>query len=73
MLPGTICRLRVVVLLGAEPAAAVDGRPAFMVLRVVTTAILGPAVFGESLSFPKLLGIGICILGTVLTFYDTGW
>src|SRR5215472_7668584 len=47
--------------------------PAFMVLRVVTTAILGPAVFGESLSFPKLLGIGICILGTVLTFCDTGW
>lgn len=46
--------------------------PAFMVLGVVTTAILGAAVFGESLGFLKVLGIGLCILGTVLIFYDTG-
>ena|SRR5215469_10576489 len=46
--------------------------PAFMVLGVVATAILGAAVFGESLGFPKLLGIGVCILGTVLIFYDAG-
>jgi len=47
--------------------------PAFMVLGVVTTAILGAAVFGESLGFPKLFGIGVCILGTGLIFYDAGW
>ena len=46
--------------------------PAFMVLGVVTTAILGAAVFGESLGFLKILGIGVCILGTVLIFYDAG-
>jgi multidrug transporter EmrE-like cation transporter len=46
--------------------------PTFMVLGVVTTAILGAAVFGEALGFLKVLGIGLCILGTVLIFYDAG-
>jgi len=45
--------------------------PAFMVLGVVTTAILGAGVFGESLGYLKLLGIIICVLGTVLICYDT--
>ena len=45
--------------------------PGFMTLGVVTTAILGAAVFGESLGSLKLLGIVVCILGTVLIFYDS--
>jgi len=44
--------------------------PAFMVLGVVTTAIIGSAVFGESINALKLFGILICLGGTALIFYD---
>ena len=41
-----------------------------LILGIVTTASLGAGVFGESLGFLKLLGILVCVLGTVLIFYD---
>ncbi|MBO1901755.1 QacE family quaternary ammonium compound efflux SMR transporter [Leucobacter weissii] len=37
---------------------------------VVATAILGIALFGEGLSIPQLLGIGVIVLGVVLV--ETG-
>ena len=45
--------------------------PVFMVLGVVTTAILGFSVFGEPIGLVKLLGIAICLAGTGLIFYGT--
>jgi multidrug transporter EmrE-like cation transporter len=44
--------------------------PTFMVLGVVTTAIIGVAVFAESINALKLFGILICLGGTALIFYD---
>jgi multidrug transporter EmrE-like cation transporter len=45
--------------------------PAFMILGVVTTAVIGSSVFGESLGLPKLLGMVVCIAGVGLIFYDS--
>jgi multidrug transporter EmrE-like cation transporter len=45
--------------------------PAFMILGVVTTAIIGSSVFGESLGFLKILGMIVCIIGVGLIFYDS--
>jgi multidrug transporter EmrE-like cation transporter len=45
--------------------------PAFMILGVVTTGIIGAGVFGESLGVLKLLGMVICIAGVGLIFFDS--
>jgi multidrug transporter EmrE-like cation transporter len=45
--------------------------PAFMTLGVVTSAVIGSSVFGESLGPLKLLGMIVCIAGVGMIFYDT--
>ncbi len=45
--------------------------PAFMILGVITTAVIGSSVFGEPLGFVKLLGMIVCIAGVGLIFYGS--
>jgi multidrug transporter EmrE-like cation transporter len=45
--------------------------PVFMVLGVVTTTVLGFSLFGEQMSPLKLLGTGVCLLGTFMLLCGT--